>query len=179
MNISQYAAHRGVDRKAVRNAVQTGRISKNEDGTIDSEQADIDWANNTDPQKSANGKIRHPYRVNDDDEEPPPPPSPAEQMKSNTQALYMKARASREMHQSELARLDYEKRKGNLIPRLEANLWIANYFAMIRNACEQIPHRLSAQLAAEQDPATVFELLEQEIRSVFHQFANGKLGDGT
>ena len=173
MNISQYAAHRGVDRKAVRYALEAGRICKSDDGTIDSEQADIDWAENTDPQKSANGKVRH-----KDGEEPPPPPSPSDQMKANTQALYMKARASREMHQSELARLDYEKRKGNLVPRLEANLWIANYFAMIRNACEQIPHRLSGQLAAETETDVVFEMLEQEIRSVFHQFANGKLGDG-
>lgn len=170
MNISQYAEHRGVDRKTVRYAVETGRISKNQDGTIDPDQADEDWANNTDPSKAMNGKARH---GSDDGR-----PNPADDMARSTQALYMKARASREMHQSELARLDYEKRKGNLVPRLEANMWIANYFAMIRNACEQIPHRLSGQLAAETDTETIFELLEEEIRNVFHQFANGKLGEG-
>jgi hypothetical protein len=173
MNISQYAEHRGVDRKTVRYAVQTGRITRSEDGTINSDQADEDWDNNTDPSKAMNGKARH-----GQDDDPPARPNPVDDMARSTQALYMKARASREMHQSELARLDYEKRKGNLVPRAEANMWIANYFAMIRNACEQIPHRLSGQLAAETDTETIFELLEEEIRGVFHQFANGKLGEG-
>ena len=79
------------------------------------------------------------------------------------------------MHQSELARVPLEKRKGALVSRTEVNFWISNYFAQIRHAVEHIPHRLAGQLAAETDPETVFELLEQEIRGVFHQFANGKL----
>ena len=51
MSRRQYAAHRGVSHTAVSKAVRTGRISVLEDGTIDPEQADREWAAQTDPSK--------------------------------------------------------------------------------------------------------------------------------
>lgn len=51
MSRRQYAAHRGVSHTAVSKAIRTGRISVLEDGTIDPEQADREWASQTDPSK--------------------------------------------------------------------------------------------------------------------------------
>ena len=42
-----YARHRGVALSAVQKAIETGRISTLPDGRIDSEQADVEWEQNT------------------------------------------------------------------------------------------------------------------------------------
>ena len=47
ISIRAYARHRGVTDTAVRKAIQTGRITPEADGTIDSARADRDWARNT------------------------------------------------------------------------------------------------------------------------------------
>jgi pyruvate/2-oxoglutarate dehydrogenase complex dihydrolipoamide acyltransferase (E2) component len=45
----KYAAHRGVNEKAVRKAIAAGRITVEADGTIDPVNADRQWAAQTDP----------------------------------------------------------------------------------------------------------------------------------
>jgi hypothetical protein len=43
MTLTEYARHRGCDKKAVQFAIERGRIKRNEDGSIDSARADLDW----------------------------------------------------------------------------------------------------------------------------------------
>jgi hypothetical protein len=47
MGIREYARHRGCTPKAVRKAIDSGRISTLDDGTIDPEIADREWEDNT------------------------------------------------------------------------------------------------------------------------------------
>jgi hypothetical protein len=44
---AQYATHRGCSAVAVHKAIKQGRITTFEDGTIDPEVADIQWAKNS------------------------------------------------------------------------------------------------------------------------------------
>jgi hypothetical protein len=42
MTLAEYARHRGCDKKAVQSAIERGRIKHNEDGSIDSDRADLE-----------------------------------------------------------------------------------------------------------------------------------------
>ena len=53
MSQRAYARHRGVALSAVQKAIETGRISKQPDGQIDSEQADVEWEQNTQAARAA------------------------------------------------------------------------------------------------------------------------------
>jgi len=47
----KYAEYRGVSESAVRKAIASGRITPEEDGTIDPLRADAEWDSSTDPAK--------------------------------------------------------------------------------------------------------------------------------
>jgi hypothetical protein len=49
MGVREYGRNRGVSHVAVLKAVRTGRIRQTQDGLIDSDEADRDWAHNTHP----------------------------------------------------------------------------------------------------------------------------------
>ena len=51
ISIKKYAEMRGICDVEVREAIKSGRISCNDDGTIDREQADMDWFLNADHEK--------------------------------------------------------------------------------------------------------------------------------
>ena len=51
VSVEKYAKMRGISEEEVRNAIKSGRISCNKDGTIDREQADMDWFLNADQEK--------------------------------------------------------------------------------------------------------------------------------
>ena len=96
-----YARHRGVALSAVQKAIETGRISAQADGRIDSEQADVDWEQNT---------TRH-----------APPIAKRGQDEDDASIFgasqYTKARAVREYYQARLARIEYEERVGKLVAK--------------------------------------------------------------
>jgi hypothetical protein len=45
----------------------------------------------------------------------------------------------------------------------------------LRDACFNLPPRLSAQVAAESDEMAVFDILEGALRRIFEDFAEGRL----
>src|SRR5712691_2315769 len=49
MSLRAYARHRGVSLRAVQKALKSGRISAREDGRLDADAADANWARNTAP----------------------------------------------------------------------------------------------------------------------------------
>src|SRR5215471_10942255 len=48
MSLTQYSEHRGVSTTAVIDAINSGRIQRQSDGSIDQPQADLDWEAHTD-----------------------------------------------------------------------------------------------------------------------------------
>src|ERR1019366_3566186 len=49
MSLRGYARHRGVSLRAVQKAIKSGRIAAREDGRLDADVADANWASNTAP----------------------------------------------------------------------------------------------------------------------------------
>ena len=178
MTITEYTRHRGCQLQAVQYAVKAGRIQRDADGKIDSDQADADWERNTShsharygpkpPRKQEGPTQSHSAKVKAADA--------AADLGSGERLAtgpdYSKARAAKEIYEARLKKLDYEERLGNLVPRSEVELAAFNRFRILRDACFNIPNRIAAQIAAESDPATVFQILEDEVRLVFDNFAD-------
>jgi len=188
MSLRAYARHRGVSLRAVQKALKSGRISAREDGRLDAEVADDNWARNTAPR-------------------PQPPPKPASQLPATKLAVpttaperahhhsdthpatrqssepprlesgleYSKARAVRESYLARLAKIDFEERTEKLVSRDEMRVAAFNRYRTFRDGMLNIPDRLAAVLAAESDPRQVHELLSTEIRKALAEFSNANV----
>jgi hypothetical protein len=194
MGITEYARHRGVTLQAVQFAVKRGRVTRNPDGLIDSERADREWQQNT---EHSNARFGPKKKAKPSDGDAPPPAATGAiqggRHQAATHALhraqqdaadlgsgerlagaldFSKARAAREIYQARIAKLDYEERLGNLVSRKSVEVKAFNTFRILRDACLNIPDRVSAQIAAETDPTIVYEILMAELRRAFEEFAN-------
>jgi hypothetical protein len=176
MTITQYARHAGVYLQAVQYAVKSGRIKRDANGMIDSEQADADWQRNTlhtnarrGPRKKVVAEAQE--RAAETASELGAPDRLA------AAPDFSKARAAKEIYLARLTRLEFEKRQGNLISRAEVVTATANQFRILRDACFNIPNRIAAQIAAETDPVTVHELLEAELTRIFEAYSTKQIAD--
>ena len=151
-----YARHRGVAVSAVQKAIETGRISTQPDGRIDSEQADVEWEQNT---------TRH-----------APPIATRGQEDDDVSIFgasqYAKARAVREHYQARLAKIEYEERVATLVPKNEVQVAAFNKFRQFRDHMLNIPDRVAAMVAAETEAAKCYEVLATEIRRALNEFAD-------
>jgi hypothetical protein len=169
VSLRGYARHRSVSLRAVQKAIQSGRIRTTADGKIDTEQADAAWGRNTGPK--ARDTIAFPS--------PPPRPAaqaPPEPPRADLGAAggldYARARAVRENYLARLAKIDYEERLGKLVSRDEVQVAAFNRFRTFRDGMLNIPDRVAAMLAAENDPRKVHETLTTEIRKALLEFAD-------
>lgn len=156
MSLRAYARYRGVALSAVQKAIKSGRISVQPDGRIDSAQADIQWAQNTE---------RHapPVAQRGQDED---------DGSSFGGSQYTKARAVREHYQARLAKIDYEERVAKLVPKDEVQVAAFNKFRQFRDHMLNIPDRVAAMVAAESDSARCYEIIAIEIRRALNDFAD-------
>jgi hypothetical protein len=157
MSQRAYARYRGVQVRAVQNAIEYARISTLPNGQIDSDVADDEWARNT------MTKVPPPGRSGGDEDEP------GHTLSANQ---YGKARAFREFYQARLAKLEYEEKVGTLIPKDEVKVAAFNKFRQYRDAMLNIPDRVAAMLAAEMEAAKCYEILASEIRKALNEFAD-------
>ena len=136
----QYAEHRGVSHTAVQKALRQGRIRATVDGRVDVEQADRDWARNTSPMNAP--------RVDATMGGP----------------AYAQARAVREQYLARLAKMDFERRSGELVRADEVRDALSQMVRNTRDRLLSIPDRMAAVLAMESDQTRVNRLLSDEIR---------------
>jgi hypothetical protein len=191
MTLRAYARHRGVSLRAVQKALKSGRISTREDGRLDAEVTDANWARNTAPrpQPSSTQAAARPAK-------PTAPPQsahhnsgtqrpeaesqrpeaqrrePAEPPRLESGLEYSKARAVRESYLARLAKIDFEERTEKLVSADEVRVASFNRFRQFRDGMLNIPDRLAAVLAAETNPRQVHELLATEIRKALLEFAD-------
>jgi hypothetical protein len=151
-----------IDPRAIRRAVQQGQITRGDDGLFDQETAIYEWRN----------AIHHPMQ----DDQPAPVllggPAPSDNTKAGD---YAKARAAVHIYEARLKRLRYEERARTLAPVRDIEAARFNEMRIIRDACMNIPARVSAQLAAEGSEHKIYQLLENEIIQVFQLYADGKV----
>ena len=179
MTLRAYARHRGVSLRAVQKALKSGRISTREDGRLDAEVTDANWARNTAPRPqppstpaaampakpaAAHQSVHH--HSNTPRREPPEP------LRVESGLEYSKARAVREAYMAKLAKIDYEVRTEKLVSADEVRVASFNRFRQFRDGMLNIPDRLAAVLAGETNPRQVHELLETEIRKALTEFSD-------
>jgi hypothetical protein len=182
LSIEEYAKHRGVDARAVRYALERGRISTNSDRLIETTEADADWEKNTNHRNARYGpKTKHrPVLSAARLPNPPRKSSPAaREVAEEAQAAipsgggisFAQARAAKEVYEARLKKIELEKAQGDLLPRRQIEIHAFNVHRITRDAILNIPIRIATQLAGEPDPMTVTEILEAELRLVLNQLA--------
>jgi hypothetical protein len=179
MTLAEYARHRGCDKKAVQFAIERGRIKRNEDGSIDSDRADLDWQSNTHHAMSRHG--------------PKPPRSqpifsaharrdPAVDIAAGTLRRkqtggpagsgldFLKARAIKATYEARLKKLAFEEKQGNLLSKQDVERMTFDRFRVLRDGLLNLPDRISGQLAAESQALKVQEMLKAEVRLALEKF---------
>ena len=160
---SEIARLLGVSRQAVNQHVKSGRLSVDESGKIDIDDARL--LTETMPPSAKTAAAFNAQKKSSDQ-------TGGEEKKSESpQFSYHVVKTMREAEEARIAKLKREEMEGALI-RLEAVRSVAaNTLAATREALLQLPARLSTVLAAEGSPARVHDLLQQEIHQALAQLA--------
>ncbi len=159
VGLREYARHRCTSLSTVQKAISSGRISTLPNGMIDSDVADREWRENTEVRPKGSRKKRH-----DDDD-------------AFGAAQYTKARAVHEHYQARLAKLEYEEKTGSLISKDEVQIATFNSFRQYLDEMLNIPDRVAAMLAAENDAAKCYEILATEIRKALNEFSDSPVSE--
>jgi hypothetical protein len=162
------------DRRAVRLAVEQGRLTQRPDGLFDLDIALQEFADTTHHEKGHNNRSRVSRAL------PtgalPDIPAPEIPLPTETKSTaYAKARAGTQIYEALLKKLRYEERAKALTPTADVESARFTEFRVLREACFNIPSRVAALLAGETDIARCQALLEMELNTVFNAFADGKL----
>ena len=160
------------NRMAIRKAVADGRVTQRPDGLFDLDAAVKEWTENTQHSKGHNNRSGSSGSVKQEPAEKPPelPDDAPGETRSTT---YSNARATKEWYEAKLKRLRYEERARSLTPTADVEQARFTEFRTLREACFQIPSRVAALLAGEDDVARCQQLLETELTKVFEAFADG------
>lgn len=179
MNQSEYARHRGVSHTAVQKAIKSGRISAAIKGKkIDQVLADRLWVDNTDQAKPLNSITGNPKHRRD----PNTPKGPIGSSGGDSAGesvgggpSYVQARAISAAYDAKLKKLDFETKAGKLIELSAAEVIVFNQARRARDMLFSIPDRISAILAAEDDPRKVYDILTTELRRVADEVSSVRL----
>jgi hypothetical protein len=148
LSIRAYARHRGVSHVAVMKAIEAGRISKDDDGTINQERADREWNQNTvAPSKHlAKDKQETPKQVAREIS-----PEPASTNLSANGTSLLQARTVNEVVKAQTNKVRLARLKGDLVDRSQAIAHVFRLARTERDAWLNWPARVSAQMAAKLD----------------------------
>tara|TARA_Y100001936_G_scaffold210163_1_gene216793 strand:- start:254 stop:754 length:501 start_codon:yes stop_codon:yes gene_type:complete len=161
LSIRKYATLRGVTEGAVRKAISSGRITPNEDGTIDVERADREWKENTDEAKINTGL-----------------PVMTENMPAaNGKPSFTKIKTAHELYKAQLTQLSLQEKKGQLINKDMVKTQVYRLGRQVRDSWLNWPARVSALMAAELgiDEHALHQALERYVREHLNDIGEGKL----
>lgn len=158
---SEYATHLGASKAYATKLGHQGRLVEREINgkkLVDVDLTDRLVRNTTDMSKARNGANASPARS------PSTPIAPIADG-GKVDAIFRQAQAQERAYNAKLAELEWKRAIGELVPAADVTSELARVFAAFRESMQQIPGRLSAVLAAENDQARVHELLDGEIRT--------------
>ena len=177
VTFSEFAAIKGCSKAAITAAIRTERIAAavvEKDGKrwLDRDLALELWNRNT--------RKTHNARVSEPDPVEPPPPRDARELRARVAGLpddeipeLNESRARREHYQAELAKLEVDLKRRELVPAVEVQKEAFALGRSVREALANLADRLSHQLAGETDPARIHAVLTQEHRSALVELADG------
>jgi len=152
MTPAAYAALRGVSDRAVRKAIESGRLVKSisrrgNRWMIEPDIADLEWDRNTAPQKVRtaaainNGKAR---AKGEDPGEPEPPEVPGA---GRGQATYSQAKAAAEGYRAMLLKLDYQERDGSLVRKADVERQLFEVAKQVKDAVLRLGPLMVGEIA--------------------------------
>jgi hypothetical protein len=148
MSLRQYATHRGVTLRAVQKAIETGRIATDTDGKLDPKVCDLTWDAATDPSKQRK----------------------TERVRKHADK-FAEAKASREDYSAKLAQLKFEQQCGLLVDAETVKKRAFENARALRDALLNLPNQLANDLASENDPIKVANILTIEINNCLEELA--------
>lgn len=153
LSIRAYARHRGVSHVAVMKAIEAGRITQQADGTLDPEQADREWEQNTASPRKKSPMQNH---------------TTAEAISTGSPngTSLLQARTVNEVVKAQTNKVRLAQLKGELVDRPQAIAHVFKLARTERDAWLNWPARISAQLAAklDVDPHVMHVALEAAVR---------------
>lgn len=187
----KYAEYRGVSESAVRKAIASGRITPEEDGTIDPLKADAEWDSSTDPAKqrgkhatSAGVKSAAATARAKAGELKPVPKAAIDAVNSTlTEAgeqapaevpgadggeiSFVKAKMANEVLKAQTAKVRLQKMKNELVDRPRAEVDVFALARRERDSWINWPARIAANMAAELgvDPHRLEVTLDKYLRA--------------
>lgn len=168
---SAYARHRGVDEKAVRKAVNEGRISLI-NGKIDPAVADIQWAANTRAYAGSGGAGRAQagaagpdllatVAALHTDAQPGPAPAPAVAPDG-----YTAARARREVADADTAEIQLKKLRGEILVTADVARAGFEVGRDLRDTMESSVNSLAAEMASVASADACADILRRHNRTL-------------
>ena len=173
VTFSEFAAIKGCTKAAVTHATKS-RIAAavvEQDGKrwLDRDMALELWRKNT--LKNNAAKV---------DEPDPVKPRDARELRQQVAGLpddeipeLNESRARREHYQAELAKLEVDLKRKELVPAVDVQKEAFALGRSVREALANLADRLSYQLAGETDPARIHAVLTDEHRSALVELSNG------
>lgn len=157
MTLKEYAAHRGISPAAVSIAVKDGRCPVTLDPSgrkvIDSEHADEQWT-------IGGGQGQKPKEIkNAQPRDPSVPP-------------IIDSRSIKEAFQARIAKLDYEERVGKTLDAEKVKEETFKVARIVRDNLLNIPDRLAAELAGEENQFIIHKKLTDEIKRAITDVIN-------
>ncbi len=153
LGVREYARHRGVSHAAVSKAIKVGRLDKavkkgKRGPAIDAEVADLEWAANTDP---AQQRVHEP-EPGGAGEQGSLFRAPREKPDQGQAITMARARATRETLLAQIAHLNLERMKGELVPRKDVETQAFATGRKLRDALFGSVPGLAHELIAIRDP---------------------------
>ncbi len=177
VTFSEFAAIKGCSKAAITAAIRTERIAAavvEKDGKrwLDRDLALELWNKNT--------RKTHNARVSEPDPVEAPPPRDARELRARVAGLpddeipeLNESRARREHYQAELAKLEVDLKRKELVPAVDVKKEAFALGRSVREALANLADRLSHQLAGETDPARIHQVLTVEHRAALEELADG------
>lgn len=162
---SAYARHRGCDEKAVRKAIQDGRISTI-DGKIDPEVADIQWAKNT--RARADSKRTAPQEPLAGMDAATAPAGPASGPAGSPD--YSDNRARREKAEADMAERANLREAGQVLDRQQVERAVFDIVHSLRDAVMAVGQRAAAKCIGLADARDIERAITEECRQALAAF---------
>lgn len=142
LSLREFARRKGVQLKAVQDAIASGRIVRNKNGRIDEIQLQA-WEDLRDMSKVRDnapatardqaGGLQGPEPSADDP----------------TRTTFQRAKVQKEVFVAQLRRLEYEEKAGKLVSRDAVKVAAFRVFREVRDGVLNIPDRVASEAAAE------------------------------
>lgn len=169
-SLSDYAKYKNVNRSTVTRWKQADRLVFDDNGLVNFKASDKRIKATEDPNRD-DVRARHENKraKNADDLD-------SEQETNTVNIGFQESRAIKEHYKALQAKIDYEKKSGNYLDRESVEMNWVRAAATIREGLELIASQQSVNLASENEPTKIYDLLMHEFSIVLNKASDAIKG---